>query len=261
MSFPSQVTLGRTGLRVGPLAVSGGYQVDARPLREALDRGVNYWYHGSLRRPGMTQAIREVVAAGQRDRLVLVLQSYTRWGWWLERSFRKGLAELGVERADVLLLGWYNGMPPASVMDRVEALRAKGLFRYLAVSSHERSMFPKFAADPRFDILHVRYNAAHPGAEEDVFPHMPAENRPGVVAYTATSWGQLIDPKRMPAGEKPLRGRDCYRFVLSNKNFHACMTGPRNAAEMTEALAALDEGPLTADEDARFRRLGAHAHG
>jgi aryl-alcohol dehydrogenase-like predicted oxidoreductase len=261
MPFPKRVKLGRTHLDVGPLAVSGGYSVDAKSLREALDRGVNYWYHGSIRRPGMTQAIREVVAAGRRDELVIALQSYSRWGWFLEWNFERGLKQLGVDRADVLLLGWFNAMPSDAIMERVEKMRARGLFRFLAVSSHERSMFPKFAADKRFDILQIRYNAAHPGAERDVFPAMPKENRPGTVAYTATSWGQLLDPKRMPSGEKPLRGRDCYRFVLSNPDFNVCMTGPKDADQMREALAALDEGPLSTDESERFRRVGAHAHG
>ncbi len=262
MSFPRTVTLGRTNLRVGPLAVSGGYSVDARSLRDALDRGVSYWYHGSIRRPGMTQAIRELVAAGRRDDIVLALQSYSRWPWWMEKSLERGLRALGTDRAEVLLLGWFNAMPSEGIMERVEKMRARGLFKHLAVSSHERSMFPKFAADPRFDIVHIRYNAAHAGAERDVFPSMPPrEKRPGVVAYTATSWGQLLDPKRMPSGESPMRGRDCYRFVLSNPDFDVCMTGPRNAAEMREALAALDDGPLSPDENTRFRRIGDHVHG
>lgn len=261
MGFPSRVKLGRTGIEVGPLAVSGGYDVDARSLREALDRGVNYWYHGSIRRAGMTAAIRETVAAGRRDDLVIALQSYSRWAWFMEMTFERGLKALGLDHADVLLLGWFNSMPPDAVMERVEKMRARGLFRFLAVSSHERAMFPKFAADKRFDILHIRYNAAHPGAERDVFPVMGAENRPGTVAYTATSWGQLLDPRRMPSGEKPLRGRDCYRFVLSNPDFNVCMTGPKNAEQMREALAALDDGPISTAESERFRRIGTHAHG
>lgn len=36
------------------------------------------------------------------------------------------------------------------------------------------------------------------------------------------------------------------------------MTGPANAAEMKEALAALDEGPLAPEEQERIRRVGAH---
>jgi aryl-alcohol dehydrogenase-like predicted oxidoreductase len=260
MGFDKRVTLGRTGLSVGPLAVSGGYGVDASSLREAFDRGVNYWYHGSFRRPAMTEAVRALVAAGKRDELVLTLQSYTRWAWFLEKSVERGLRALNTDHADVLLLGWFNRAPSERLMERVERLRARGLFRFVAVSSHERSLFPKLAADPRIDLLHVRYNAAHDGAERDVFPLMAPGPRPGIVAYTATSWGQLLDPTRMPAGEAPLRARDCYRFVLSNPDFNVCMTGPADGAQMREALAALDEGPLSADEMARARRIGAAVH-
>jgi len=259
--FAERVRLGRSGLTVGPLGVSGGYGLEAKAVREAVDRGCTYLYHGSRRADGMTRAIRDLVAAGRRDELVVVLQSYSRFPWLLERMLARGLGALGLDHADVLLLGWYNQMPSAGILERVARLREKGMFRHLAVSSHKRPAFVDFAADPRFDILHVRYNAAHTGAERDVFPHLARDGRPGIVAYTATRWGSLLSPRKMPPGEKPLRGRDAYRFVLSNPDFDVCMTGPKNGAELREALAALDEGPLSAEEMARVRRIGEFIHG
>ncbi len=259
--FPERIVLGRTGLSVGPLGVSGGYGIDKASLLRAFERGVNYWYHGSIRRDGMTEAIREIVTAGKREALVVVLQSYTRWPWFMERSLAKGLRLLGLDHADVLLLGWYNGTPGDAILERAERLREKGLVRHLAISGHHRPAFVGFARDPRYGALHVRYNAAHPGAETDVFPHVQPIGRPGIVAYTATSWGQLLNPRKMPAGEAPLRGRDAYRFVLSNPDVNVCMTGPRNASELDESLATLDDGPMAADEMARARRLGAYVGG
>jgi len=258
--FPSRVTLGRSGLSAGPLGVAGGYGVGARALRTAFDRGVNFFYHGSRRSAGMRDAIRELVAAGRRDELVVELQSYARWPALLERGLVKGLRELGIDHADVLLLGWYNSPPSARILERVELLRERGLFRHLAVSGHKRPSFIGFAADPRFALLHLRYNAAHAGAEHDVFPHLPREGRPGIVAYTATRWGTLLKAKNMPPGESPLRARDAYRFALSNPAVDLCMSGPADDAEMDEALAALDAGPLTAGEDARVRAIGAYVH-
>jgi aryl-alcohol dehydrogenase-like predicted oxidoreductase len=261
--FPERVTLGRSGLTVGPLGVAGGYGVEAAAIRRAVDRGCTYLYHGSRREQGMRSAIRELKAAGRRDELVVVLQSYSRWPWLLERMLARGLRALGIDHADVLLLGWYNDTPPAGLLERVMRLQEKGLFRHLAVSGHRRPSFVDFTADPRYAILHIRYNAGHPGAEQDVFPHLPTEGRPGAVAFTATRWGSLLSARRMPPGESPLRGRDAYRFVLSNPDFNVCMSGPKNAAELEEALAALDEGPLSAEEMARVRRIGEHvrAHG
>lgn len=256
--FPERVTLGRSGLVVGPLGVAGGYGVDAAAIRKAVDRGCSYLYHGSRRAPGMRSAIRELTAAGRRDELVVVLQSYARWPWLLERGITRELSALGLDHADVLLLGWHNDTPSDRILERVVRLQGEGLFRHLAVSGHRRAAFVDFAEDPRYSILHIRYNAAHPGAEQDVFPHLLREGRPGTVAYTATRWGSLLSAKRMPPGEAPLRGRDAYRFVLTNPDFNVCMAGPKNAAELEEALAALDDGPLSADEMAQVRRIGEH---
>ncbi|MCZ7585458.1 MAG: hypothetical protein M5R36_20135 [Deltaproteobacteria bacterium] len=259
--FPHRVTLGRSGLEVSPLAVAGGYGVDRDSLLRAFDRGVNYWYHGSRRPSGMRDAVRAVKAAGHRDDLVLVLQSYSRIPSVMEATFTRGLKTLHLDYADVLLLGWFDHGPSDAVLEGAERMREKGLYKRLAISCHHRPTFVKYAKDTRYDILHVRYNAAHTGAEKDIFPHLSPDHRPGTVAYTATRWGQLTRSKLMPPGENPLRGRDCYRFVLSNPDFNVCMTGPKNAAEMDEALAALDDGPLSPDEEERVRRIGQHVRG
>ncbi len=256
--FPSRVTLGSSGLQVSPLGVAGGYGIDEKPLLEAFERGVNYWYHGSLRGRGMSSAIRTLVSSGRRDQVVLVLQSYSRWGWLLEQTFKSGLRGLGLDYADVLLLGLHNSFPPDAILESATRLKEQGLVRNLAISAHRRTAFFEHASSSRYDVFHIRYSAAHPGAEQDVFPNLPKQRRPGIVAYTATRWGQLLDPARMPAGQSPLRGRDCYRFVLSNPEFNLCMTGPRSATELREALAALDEGPLSHEEEQHVRAIGQH---
>ena len=47
------------------------------------------------------------------------------------------------------------------------------------------------------------YNAAHPGAEMDIFPHYAAR-RPLTVAYTATSWRKLLKKPVISAISKRL---------------------------------------------------------
>jgi hypothetical protein len=106
----------------------------------------------------------------------------------------------------------------------------------------------------------VRYNAAHPGAEQDIFPHL-SDGAPGVTTYTGTCWGKLLDPKRMPAGDQPMTAADCYRFALSSPHVNLCITGPKDDAQMEHALTALEAGPLSEDETRRIRRIGAHVHG
>src|SRR5260221_4474689 len=71
-----QRTLGRTGLKAGPIGMAAGSAVAADAVERAFERGVNYLYWGSVRRGPFGQALRNLKP--QRDRLVLVLQSYSR---------------------------------------------------------------------------------------------------------------------------------------------------------------------------------------
>jgi aryl-alcohol dehydrogenase-like predicted oxidoreductase len=140
-------------------------------------------------------------------------------------------------------------------------MKRKGMFRFLAVSSHNRRLFPELAKENLFDVFHIRYSAAHRGAESDSFPYLQGENGAGVVSYTATRWGQLLEEKRMPPGEPPPSASDCYRFVLSHPAVDICMTGPRNLEQMREALRTLDRGPMSEDELVRMRKIGDYIRG
>lgn len=253
-------TLGRSGKMVGRLGVACSYGAPSEAFEEAFDRGVNYFWWGGKRTAAMARAIRSIISSGRRDDLIIVIQSYSRSAALMELFYRQALRRLGINGADVLLLGWHNQVPSARMVDRALEMKSKGMFRHLALSGHNRQLFPALARQPHYDLFHVRYNAAHRGAEEEVFAKLAPHDRPGIVTYTATRWGDLLKAKRMPHGEKPLAGSDCYRFVLSNPSVNVCMCGPRTLEEMREALNALDLGPLGEDEMSRIRRIGDHVH-
>jgi predicted aldo/keto reductase-like oxidoreductase len=110
-------------------------------------------------------------------------------------------------------------------------------------------------------IVHLRYNAVHTGAEREVFRQIARNgNRPGVVAFTATSWRQLLDPTRVAPGERVPTATDCYRFVLSNPAVDVCLTGPASEAQAGEAPRAIELGPMSAKELAWMRRVGDFIH-
>jgi predicted aldo/keto reductase-like oxidoreductase len=67
----------------------------------------------------------------------------------------------------------------------------------------------------------------------------------------------LLDARRVPKGEPTPRASDCYRFALSNPSVDVCLLGPRNGEELDEALATMDRGPMTDDEIAWMKRVGA----
>jgi len=251
--------LGRTGLEAGRLGMAASYGVPSHAVEQAFERGVNYLYWGSFRRGPFGQALRNL--RPQRDRMVLVLQSYTRVAALMAPSVEIALRRLGFEYGDVLLLGFWSHSPPPRILDAARRLRERGLIRNIAISTHHRPLVSSLAGDHEVGIVHVRYNAVHTGAEREVFPLL-AENgdRPGVVVFTATSWRQLLDPKRVPAGERVPTATDCYRFVLSNPAVDVCMAGPANEAQAGEALRAMELGPMTAEELAWMRRVGGFVH-
>jgi aryl-alcohol dehydrogenase-like predicted oxidoreductase len=261
MDFNSQRVLGRTGLKVGRLGVGSSYGAPAEAFEEAFERGCNYFYWGSMRRTGMSQAIKNICRKGKRDQLIVVIQSYSRSAFLLEAFYRRALKLLALDHADILLLGWYKKKPPQRILKKVKTMKKSGMFRFLALSSHNRRLFPKLAKEDIFDIFHVRYSAAHRGAESQTFPYLEGKNRPGIVSYTATRWGQLLQKKNMPPGETAPAASDCYRFVLSHPAVDVCMTGPKNLQQMRQALKILDLGPLGDVELKRMRKIGDHIRG
>jgi aryl-alcohol dehydrogenase-like predicted oxidoreductase len=251
--------LGRSGLEVGRLGMAAGYGVPAAAVERAFERGVNYLYWGSVRRGPFGQALRNLKP--RRDRMVLVLQSYSRVAALMAPSVEMALRKLSFEYADVLLLGLWNHKPLARILEASHKLRERGLIRHIAISTHHRPLVAELQADPGIGVVHVRYNAVHKGAEREVFPLLLTNGTgPGIVAFTATSWRQLLNPKRIPPGERVPTATDCYRFVLSNPAVDVCMTGPSNAAQADDALRAIDLGPMGAEELAWMRRVGDFIH-
>ncbi len=254
-------TLGRTGLKVSRIALAGGYKVPAAAVEKAFhEHDINTFYW-EARRPGMKEALRSLVPSN-RDDMVIAIQTYDHAGLWGRRSVERALRELGIDRADVLFLGWVNSMPWQRMLDLALRLQREGKVRFLGMTGHNRRFHGDMvtAEDSPFDVNMVRYNAAHKGAESDIFDRL-GEHPPGIMTYTATRWGKLLNQRKMPPGEKALTAAECYRFVLSHPAVDCCLQGPRTEQEMDEGLAALEQGPLTPDEMDRVRGIGDHVHG
>ncbi len=262
MTWRPRIVLPHTTLEVGRIGLGSSFGVDPSDLQYAYDHGINYFYWGSVRRPGFGEGIRRL-ARRDRDQIVVVLQSYARWpAALLRHAVLGGLRRLRLDHADVLLLGWHNQRPPRAMLDTALELRERGRVRHLMLSGHRRPFFAEMAREGIFDLFMVRYNAAHRGAESDVFPRLPqGDARPAICAYTATRWRSLIDPKRVPAGENVPRAGDCYRFNLSHPAVDMTLCGPANREQVREACEALAKGPMDEGELAWMRRIGDHVRG
>ena len=263
MNFAQQTTLGRTGLKVGRLGISSSFGAPAQAFEEAFEKGCNYFTWGTFikgRSSKMKQAIKNIIAKGNRDKLVLSFFTYAHNHFLTETFLTRGLKALGIDYADILILGYFPKRPKRKILEGALRLKEKNLVRFLALSSHHRSVFPDLVKDGLIDAFHIRYNAAHRGAEKDAFPYIQGENKPGVVSFTATRWGQLLKAKKMPPGEKPATAIDCYRFVLSHPTVDVCMVGTRNMEQMRENLKTLELGPMNEEELTRMRKIGDYLY-
>ncbi len=241
------------------LGLSGTFDLDESGCREALER-IDYVFW-SPRMKRLTPALRDALA---RDRGRYAVSAGPLLGFW-GRSVRKAaeaaLRTLRIDYLDVFQLYWLGKMSAltGAVQDELVRLREEGKVRALGTSIHDRPRAGRLADDSIFDLLMVRYNAAHPGAEQDVFPHL-ARRQPVVVAYTATSWRKLLKPPRGWTGKAATAG-DCYRFCLSSPHVDVVLTGPRSVRELRENLAALEKGPLDPGEMDFMRTFGKAVHG
>jgi aryl-alcohol dehydrogenase-like predicted oxidoreductase len=245
--------------RVFRLGLSGSFGLDEAASREALER-VQYVFW-SPHMKGLTPALRDAL---RRDRERYVVSAGPLVGWFpgaVRRAAERALRTLGTDHLDVLQLYWLSKMSAltGAVQEELLRLKEEGKARAVGVSIHDRPRAGRLAEDSILDLLMIRYNAAHPGAERDVFPHL-ARRRPAVVAYTATAWRKLLKPPRRWTGPAMTAG-DCYRFVLASPHVDVVLSGPRSAAELRENLAAVDRGPLAEADLARMRAFGAAVHG
>jgi aryl-alcohol dehydrogenase-like predicted oxidoreductase len=250
--------LGRPVFRLG---LACNYGIDANGFDRALERGIEYVFWTSMRTGHLRDPLR---AALRRDREKLVVAAGPSLGFFagnVRRGAERILRELGTDYIDVFHLFWL-GTTSAWTDGTIEALarlKEEGKVRSIGVSIHDRPRAGRLAEDSPIDLFMIRYNAAHPGAERDIFPHL-GKRHPAVVAYTATSWRKLLKRPRGWDGPVMTAG-DCYRFCLSSPHVDVTLTGPATYEQLAESLDALERGPLSPDEERAFRAFGDAVHG
>jgi aryl-alcohol dehydrogenase-like predicted oxidoreductase len=249
--------LRKTVFRLG-LSASAG--LDAAGVREALEGPVRYLFWNPSNK-SISEALRHVVHKDRERYVIATGPVLGYFGGSVRRAAERALRVLGSDYLDVLQLFWAGRMSAltGSTLGELVKLREEGKVRAIGVSIHDRKRAGRLALDSPLDLLMVRYNAAHPGAEQDIFPHLE-QRKPAIVAYTATSWRKLL---RRPSGWKgpvPTAG-DCYRFCLTSPHVDIVLTAPKNRAELSENLAALDKGPLSEEELRSMYEFGRVVHG
>ena len=249
--------LGRPIHRVG---IACNFGLDGSAFEAALDAGINYVYWT----PKMRAVTPVLKAALKRDRDRIILATGPTFSFF-GNSLRKGADQirkmLDIDQIDILQQFWLGKMSAETeaTTDALRELKASGKVAMIGTSIHDRPRAGKLAADKTFDMLMVRYNAAHPGAETEIFPHVEP-NHTMVTSYTATRWRKLLKRPRGWTGATPTAA-DCYRFALSRAEVDVTLMGVDSAAQLAENLNGLKRGPMDPDELRWMREFGRVVHG
>jgi aryl-alcohol dehydrogenase-like predicted oxidoreductase len=249
----SHVDLPRLGKRAFRLGVAGNYGLQTKDIHRAAELGVNFWFWTANMRK-VTPALKEILARDRERHVVAAMGGLVVTTRGVRKIADRTRRLLGIDTVDLYLL-------------TLVKFRESGAVRAVGTSTHNRIKAGELARDSILDALMIRYNAAHPGAEQDIFPHLEAR-KPLVISYTTTSWRQLLKPIKgikMPPfpGEEsvpPLTPEMCYRFVLSSPHVHVALTGPKTVAQLEQNIKSTEQGPLSPEVDEWVRQYGREVH-
>jgi aryl-alcohol dehydrogenase-like predicted oxidoreductase len=258
-------SLGKTDLTVSPFGIGGGYGIDEAALQAAADLGINFffWSTWMLAYRRMERFLKNHLS-NHRDETVIATAPYS----WIfpgsvERSAEKHLRRLGIERIDLFILGAVMKENQERAVEELARVKERGLIRFAGFSCHNRAKILRMAQKySLFDVLMLRYNAAHRGAESEIFDRLDGDNRPGIIAFNALKHGAMLKrPKGWPEDKPIPTAKQAYRFALSHPSVDACFAGVKTLDHVKELAEAAAEGPLSPDELAFLREFGDVRHG
>ena len=250
---------GRRICRLG-LATRGNTSLDRESVIAALDHGIDY-LNWCGHPDGMRDAIRHL--GDRRNEVVVAVQLKARTAQAARRELSEVKRDLHTNYLDVVTYyyvedveEWRQIVSRGGAAEVLEEERSQGSIEMIGLTSHQRLLAAQFARSSRLDLLMVRYNAAHRGAEEEVFPVTRAKGIP-VVAFTCLRWGALLEKTPQdPSGFAPPSAPQWYRFVLDHPDVAVALMAPDGDDQLQENLSILKDWRTLDEID--FESLAAH---
>ena len=235
-------------------------QLHEDDVRRALDRGVNFlnWF-------GANDYLGRAIAGlgARRADVIVCVQFEARSAEAAEEELHTLLRSLNTDYIDVITFyyveaesEWREIIGAGGAVEFCRSAQEQGKIRMIGVTSHQRPLAAAIAKSGLVDMLMIRYNAAHRGAETAIFPVTQALAMP-VVAYTNLRWGALMEPTPDdPPGFVVPRAPDWYRFVLQHPAVTVALSAPCTRAELDENLTLLDDWRGLSDGE--YQRFAEH---
>jgi hypothetical protein len=265
-----RLPLGASGLEVSPVCI--GRTNDARTIAAAFEAGINFFFvSADMHWPIYEQTRRGLAQLldshpGARDAIVVAGVSYVAqpeflWTPYLE--VLSALPQLG--HLDLTIAGGAYGHEIDRRLETYEqhrSLRHAGA-RAIGASFHDREAARRLVTQGTLDVGFVRYNPVHPGAHDDLFPHVGsrAEGRRTLLFNFTSLFGYLISDEQytalgLTADYWRPRPTDYYRFALSEPALDGVLCSPPGPDAVRDLVDALAAGPLDEDDRQYLLDLG-----
>jgi aryl-alcohol dehydrogenase-like predicted oxidoreductase len=215
------------------------------------------------RMKGLAEGVRRLIRSGHRDQIVIMSGVAIPTAGRVRSYWRSCTSALETDRIDLYLIGWVQARwyLRSGVWGAMQQLKNDGRVGALGFSIHNRKLAASLVGelDPGPDFMMIRYNAAHRGAETEIFDQLP-EPAPGMVAYTATRWGDLLKPRPDEGFEHGMSAPECYRFALTQPAVTTVLCGARTWQELQDDVDGVRQGPLAGDRLEEVRQFGDAVH-
>ena len=261
------------------LATRGNTHLRRAAVEHAIENGLRY-LNWCGKPDGMSRAIAGL--GRQRNDVVVAVQFKSRAADEAEQEFSWILDQLGTGYLDIATFyyveseaEWGEITGPGGAWDVLAARKRSGALKMIGLTSHQRNLAAGWAetrrpssgaetgtdVNPlneqcRLDMLMIRYNAAHRGAESDVFPITRKRSMP-VVTFTGLRWSALLKATSdCPGGFEPPSAAECYRFCLANPDVAVALAAPGDRPELEHALSLLGDWRAPAQDS--YEAMRAH---
>ena len=249
-----RVRLGASRLRVSPLCL--GIVRAPATIEAAVEAGLNFFFVTTDMHWPLYDATRRGLAAllrsrpGVRDDIVVAGVCYPTQPEFNRGPFQELIdAVPGLGRLDVAVMGGayaHDCLARLPVYQETRATRFAGV-QAIGATFHDRAAVAPVVNHGLVDIAFARYNPAHPGAREDLFPLLARGPRTPLFNFTnTTGYVPLVRRRELgvPADIWQPDVTDCYRFALSRPEIAGLLCSPKTPHQLAGVLRALERGPL-----------------
>jgi hypothetical protein len=269
-SLRDRLALGRTGMTVSPGCL--GMVRNSRLVLDAFDCGINFFFvtadmHWPLY-DGLRRGLAELFRArpGSRDEVVVAAVSYVSDPSFLVQPFRELLdAVPGLGRLDITVAG---GVGPWRDIERlrIDALKQHriagktplALVRATGATFHYRPAAADALTSDELEVVFIRYNTAHRGAEREVFPRLTAPRSPLLFNFKST-YGYVPQDRLHELGVAAdawhPTAADHYRFILTQPAFDGILCSPQTVPQLIALEDAFQKGALTPEQTRDLKSL------